>query len=194
MTEFRSIQFGSNPIRITHRGLSVSVRATGEIREHGTVEISALGARCVIDDISFVTAFGPAGRHSDNSPFASLRIIHPNSDWMALLGTLRLVVVNGASRTIGAPVQLYRTRDDDQGFYQEKVHDCDQAAVVEYEGGLLLIRSGNVEWHIAKSWNETVSRVSTERIDILSEDETGAIVSREISTQTGRELTSCDSG
>jgi hypothetical protein len=194
MTEFRSIQFGSTPIEISHRGLSVSVRTREEIRDHGTVEIASSGVSCVVDDFSFVTAFGPAGRRSDNSPLASLRIILPDSGWMALLGTLRLVVVNDASRTIVAPVQLYRTRDDDQGFYREKVHDCDRGVVVEYEGGLLLIRFGNVEWHIAKSWNETVSRVSTERIDIRGEDETGSIVSREISTQTGRELTSCDSG
>lgn len=169
---------------------SVRLETAGPVQDHGAVKISAWGIEKTIKLFSFITCRGVAGAHQARSPGNALLsgFIRSNQveHWILLLGTLKAILIDVAAETVYEPLLLFRSIEDDQGFYSSQVHLAGDCVVIEYEGGIFLISQSRIVWHQEKLWDHSVQSIDTQTIYLMGDSRGESEASQRIDLQTGK--------
>lgn len=169
---------------------SVRIDLVGPGREHGTIKLSACGFERTIDSFAFITCREITGEHPfrANALLTGVTQLNPVEHWILLLGTLRAVLIDVAGQTIHEPFPLFRSPDDDQGFYSNQVYQAGESVVVEYEGGLVMVTQSRVVWHRAKKWNDLIESIDTQTIYLQGDAGEQGEALQQIDLQTGESI------
>lgn len=187
MIELTDYIFDERGMELTE---SVRIDLVGPVREHGTIKLSACGFERTIDSFAFITCREITGVPSfrANALLTGVTQLKPVEYWILLLGTLRAVLIDVADQTIYEPFPLFRSPDDDQGFYSTQVYQAGESVVVEYEGGLIMIAQSRVVWHRAKKWNDLINSIDTQTIYLQGDAEEQGEALQQIDLRTGASI------
>lgn len=95
-----------------------------------------------------------------------------------------LLLKSSPLHTIGR-IELFRTKNDDTGFYKIEFKQLGQFLLCVYEGGIFTIcEDGSMAWHKQKPWDDELISADSERVVFLMEG--GATYAFELST--GKQL------
>lgn len=98
-----------------------------------------------------------------------VRLEHNEQTACVLLGVYSWLIV-GRSNVIDR-VSLNRSKDDDRGFYDVEWTLAAPNYIFVYEGGVVVLSlQGKVVWHKAKRWDEVVTRVTSQGVEVLGEE------------------------
>jgi hypothetical protein len=169
---------------------SVRIDLVGPVREHGTIKICDSEFERVIDSFAFITCRKITGEapFRANALLTGVTQLNPVEHWILLLGTWRAVLIDVAGQTIHEPFPLFRSPDEDQGFYSTRVYQADESVVVEYEGGLIMVAQSRVVWHRAKKWNDLIESIDTQTIYLQGDAGEQGEALQQIDLQTGESI------
>lgn len=187
MIKLEDTIFGEGGIEL---GDTIFLETVGAVSEHGTVRISAFGIEKIIDSFSFITCRSPTGEYfsSGNALLNCLRYEDGSGKWILLSGTTKAVLINISEQTIDDPFTLYRSENDDQGFYSFEAHEFHDQVIVIYESGYFKIEESKISWHKQKQWNAITKSIESDSLNLFLEREDGTQVIKKIDTQTGELL------
>ena len=174
MALLQDIVFDEHGAKMAIGSETVAFSATASIEEFAAVSITAFDTQKTFADFAFATA----KQLSWHGPHvcARIEVLLPNaanSKWIAVFCCTSVAMIDLVARRVADAFPLHRSREDDQGFYRLTAHQLESGVLVEYEGGILLMYSGQIAWHHAKMWNDYVDRVDHEFVYISGERPTG---------------------
>jgi len=172
-----SLSFGANRVRLA---------AADRIKDHADVRVTAFDCEKLVEDFAFITS---SGDYENKEPQWTLwvNVVRPDEklgEWVLILGSLKGMLVDFSTKTI-LPFELFRSKEDDQGFYRTNITDSEGSILVDYEGGLILVEGGKIVWHIEKLWNDQLRCIVNGSIVIDGLDENGDDCTYEIDRMTG---------
>lgn len=187
MIELTDYIFDERGVELTD---SIRIDLVGPVQEHGTIRISTSGFERTIDSFAFITCREITGEalFRGNALLNGVIQLNPVEHWILLLGTLRAVLIDVAGQTIHGPFPLFRSPDDDQGFYSTQVYQAGESVVVEYEGGLIMVTQSQVVWHRAKNWNDLIESIDTQTIYLQGDAGEQGEALQQIDLQTGESI------
>ncbi|KAB8172338.1 hypothetical protein FKV24_014940 [Lysobacter maris] len=146
-------------------GDAVLARSVGAGRR-GLVDIIFVAADKEIDVKEF------AGLRFDSSSGGMMPFVETGS-WRGLLlvvGVRELLVFSVSSPANVEILRLYRSLDDDSGFYSGLMVEVGDVLFFIYEGGVVAIHStGSVLWHRQKFWDDVFVRIDDEKLIFMKE-------------------------
>lgn len=93
------------------------------------------------------------------------------SSLLLLFGAVRCLLINTISASPGLSIELFRREDEDSGFYDIKAMEIIDALIVIYESGVFSVsRSGQVDWHVHKMWDDVFVSAREGNIFFLMSD------------------------
>jgi hypothetical protein len=188
MTSICECRFTEAPASCLIRGESVQLVAANHVQDHADVRVLAFGSERIVKGFAFVTSENASIPYGDRIKWSLLvNEVRPDDErcgWILVFGNLKGLIVDSVKRALTV-VDLFRSKDDDQGFYYLQVTEFDESMLVEYEGGLLLITKGEVVWHNEKLWNDKVRGVTTNAIVVDGLASDGEDCEYEIDIVTG---------
>lgn len=188
MTLVQECRFAETPASCEVGDDLVQFVAANQVQDHADVRVSAFGVEKIVEGLAFVTSGnGSASVVDGNRPSLWINEIRPNDEsfeWLLIFGNLKGLIIDSAKKSI-VVIDLFRSRDDDQGFYYFHATNFDSSVLVEYEGGLFLISKGEVVWHVEKLWNDRVQGVEKNSIAVDGLDSDGEECMYEIDLLTG---------